>query len=306
MISNPPDPMAGLVSRLGQLSPPLRWVIAARVKTLSLSLMPVIAGSWLAATMGAWRPDVALAAGGASAAIQVGTNLWNDAADAKSGVDGPERLGPPRLTSLGLLDPARVRQVAAGSFLLAMLLGLYLVALGGWPIVAIGVISLALGFFYSMGPRPLSGTPLGELLVIAFFGVIAVAGTVYLHGQPLTAPVYALGLIMGLPAAAILMINNHRDRATDKRAGRRTLAIQIGEGPSRIVYVFLVLMALVGGVWFAGCAVSFIPAAGLGVWLSTAMLRTPISARLNQLIPGTALFQILLLVGTMGGQMICG
>ncbi len=306
MISNAPDPMAGLVSRLGQLSPPLRWVIAARVKTLSLSLMPVIAGSWLAATMGAWRPDVALAAGGASAAIQVGTNLWNDAADAKSGVDGPERLGPPRLTSLGLLDPARVRQVAAGSFLLAMLLGLYLVALGGWPIVAIGVISLALGFFYSMGPRPLSGTPLGELLVIAFFGVIAVAGTVYLHGQPLTAPVYALGLIMGLPAAAILMINNHRDRATDKRAGRRTLAIQIGEAPSRIVYVFLVLMALVGGVWFAGCAASFIPAAGLGIWLSTAMLRTPISARLNQLIPGTALFQILLLVGAMGGQMICG
>ena len=157
-----------------------------------------------------------------------------------------------------------------------------------------------------MGPRPLSGTPLGEFLVIAFFGVIAVAGTVYLHGHSMTAPVLGLGVVMGLPAAAILMINNHRDRATDRRAGRRTLAIQIGEMPSRIVYVFLVLASLAGGVWFAGCAASFIPAAGLGVWLSYAMLRTPISARLNQLIPGTALFQILLLVGAMGGQMICG
>lgn len=301
-----PVQMTELVNRLGQLPGPLRWVIAARVKTLSLSLVPVITASWLAATMGAWRLDVALAAGGASAAIQVGTNLWNDAADAKSGVDGPERLGPPRLTSLGLLDPARVRQVAAGAFALAMLLGLYLVALGGWPIVAIGLVSLAMGYFYSMGPRPLSGTPLGELLVIAFFGVIAVAGTVYLHGQALTTLVYGVGFVMGLPAAAILLINNHRDRATDARAGRRTLAILIGEAASRRAYIVLLVASLLGGVWFIGCALSFVPAGLMAIWLGVEMLRTPVSARLNRLIPGTALFQILLLLGGVGGQLFCG
>ncbi|UWQ04744.1 1,4-dihydroxy-2-naphthoate octaprenyltransferase [Aliiroseovarius crassostreae] len=295
-----------VVARLQALPRPLLWVIAARVKTLSLSLVPVLAGSWMAAGSGAWRPDVALAAGGASAAIQIGTNLWNDAADAASGVDGPNRLGPPRLTSMGLLEAAQVRRAAAGAFGIAGLLGLYLVLLGGWPIVVIGVMSLALGFFYSMGPRPLSGTPLGELLVVAFFGVVAVAGTTYLHGQPVTGDVLFLGAVVGLPAAAILLINNHRDRETDYLAGRRTLAILIGPALSRATYVVLLALTVLGAFAFAPCAIALVPVVVLAGILSFLMMKTPVSSALNRLIPGTALFQLLVLLAVVAGRVFCG
>lgn len=299
-------PIEATVTRLQAMPRPLLWVIAARVKTLSLSLVPVIAGSWIAALLGGWRADIALAAGGASAAIQIGTNLWNDAADAASGVDGPERLGPPRLTSLGLLDADKVRRAATASFGLAALLGLYLVAIGGWPIIAIGLMSLALGFFYSMGPRPLSGTPLGELLVIAFFGVVAVAGTVYLHGQSISLDVILLGILVGLPAAAILLINNHRDRCTDARAGRQTLAILIGRGASRGLYAGLLFLSVLGVLGFAPCLAVLLPAVIAAGVLSFMMLTTPVSAALNRLIPGTALFQILLLIAIVAGRSLCG
>ncbi len=245
----------------------------------------------------------------AAALIQIGTNLWNDAADAKSGVDGPERLGPPRLTSLGgLLDPARVRLAAAGGafFLSGGALGLYLTAIGGWAIVAIGLVSLALGFFYSMGgPRPLSGTPLGELLVIGFFGVVAVAGTVFLHGQPVTVDALTLGAIIGLPAAAVLLLNNHRDRVTDARAGRCTLAILLGGqgGASRGLYALLLGGGAVIWAWiWSGAVLTLLPAAILGgAVLAVAMARLPIGTALNRLIPGTALFQLLLLLGIATG-----
>lgn len=293
-------------ARLQALPRPLLWVIAARVKTLSLSLVPVIAGSWIAAISGGWRVDVALAAGGASAAIQIGTNLWNDAADAVSGVDGPERLGPPRLTSLGVLDAAQVRRAAALVFGFAALLGLYLALVGGWPIFAIGLMSLALGFCYSMGPRPLSGTPLGEFLVIVFFGVVAVAGTVYLHGQTITTDVISLGLLVGLPAAAILLINNHRDRTTDAQSGRQTLAILIGRLPSRLLYAGLLFCSVIGVYGFAPCLVALLPVVIMAGVLSFMMLTTPVSAALNRLIPGTALFQILVLIAIVAGRSLCG
>lgn len=298
-----------LIDRLSRLPRPVLWVIAARLKTLGLSLAPVAAGSWLAAQTGAWHLDVMLATMGAAAAIQVGTNLWNDAADASSGVDGPERLGPPRLTALGLLPATQVRRVAAASFALACLLGLYLTLIGGPAIIAIGLVSLALGFFYSMGPRPLSGTPFGELLVIAFFGVVAVCGTVFLHGQVIGAQAVGLGVVTGLPAAAVLLINNHRDRATDARGGRRTLAILVGEAVSRRLYTLLLGLSLVGAAQITALCwsglVALAPAAALAVVLSLAMQRTAVSTRLNRLIPGTAVFQMLLLLGIAGGWAIC-
>ncbi|WP_300512726.1 1,4-dihydroxy-2-naphthoate octaprenyltransferase [Aliiroseovarius sp.] len=292
---------AELIARLSRLSQPTRWVIAARVKTLGLSLVPVAAGTWLAARQGGWHLGVMVATMLASALIQIGTNLWNDAADAKSGVDGPERLGPPRLTSLGLLESGRVRLAAAGAFLLSGVLGLYLTTIGGWVIVAVGLVSLALGFFYSMGPHPLSGTPLGELLVIGFFGVVAVVGTVFLHGQAITVQALALGAIIGLPAAAVLLLNNHRDRVTDARVGRRTLAILLGQEASQGLYAVLLAGAVLwAGLW-SGAVLTLLPAAGLGLALAVAMARLPISAALNRLIPGTALFQMLLLLGIATG-----
>ncbi len=242
-----------------------------------------------------------LAAMLAAMLIQIGTNLWNDAADAQSGVDGPARLGPPRLTALGLLEPGRVRLAAAGAFGLAGVPGLYLITVGGWGIAVIGLTSLALGFFYSMGPRPLSATPLGELLVIGFFGVVAVAGTVVLHGQPLTPAALSLGAIIGLPAAAVLLVNNHRDRTTDARAGRRTLAIVLGPRAARSLYAGLLGGAVFGAGLWSGAWLALLPAAALGLGLALAMRRLPVSAGLNRLLPGTAVFQLLLLAGLVGG-----
>ncbi|WP_456388066.1 1,4-dihydroxy-2-naphthoate octaprenyltransferase [Profundibacter sp.] len=292
---------AQAVERLSQLPLPVLLIIAARVKTLGLSLAPVAAGSWLAAQTGGWNPVVMLAAMLAAAAIQIGTNLWNDAADGGRGTDGSNRLGPPRMTGLGLLDAALVRRAAVLAFGVAGVVGLWLATLGGWPIVAIGLVSLGLGYFYSMGPRPLSHTALGEVLVVLFFGVIAVAGTVYLHGQAITGTVLMVGVITGLPAAAVLLLNNHRDRELDQIAGRRTLAIVIGQRATRGLYSALLMGALIGGFGLAVRSflgiVPLLPAVVLMVVLAATMGRTQISTRLNRLIAGTVGFQILLLLG---------
>ncbi len=302
-----------MFQRLGALPGPVLWVIAARLKTLSLSLVPVAVGSWAAAQAGGMRLSVAVAAMAAAALIQIGTNLWNDAADGSAdgavGADGAGRLGPARMTGLGLLEAGKVRRGAGLAFGGATLLGLWLSMVGGPVIIAIGLVSLALGYFYSMGPRPLSHTPLGEVLVVLFFGVVAVAGTVFLHGQAISGAVVGLGVITGLPAAAVLLLNNHRDRAQDQISGRRTLAILLGERGARGLYALLLGVAWLAATWWSrGCGmggVLLLPAAALGASLSVAMIRIPVSARLNRLIAGTAGFQVLLLAGLMLAGGIC-
>ena len=299
--------------RLSALPHPVLWVIAARMKTLSLSLVPVATGTWAAAALTGWSLWVMLASMAAAALIQIGTNLWNDASDGISGADGKARLGPARMTGLGLLDPEKVRFGAGLAFAGACALGLWLSLIGGPWIIGIGLVSLALGYFYSMGPRPLSHTPAGEVLVVAFFGLVAVAGTVLLQTQAvglsqaqalataLRAPVLGLGLITGLPAAAVLLLNNHRDRAQDRLSGRRTLAILLGENGSRTLYGLLLAASWLGAAgWSLACSgspVALLPSALLGGVLAMTMARTPISARLNRLIAGTASFQVLLLAG---------
>jgi len=278
-----------------------RWVLGARPKTLSLSQVPVLAGTWLAAEAGDWRLDATVVAMIATGCIQIGTNLWNDAADAARGVDMPDRLGPPRVTALGLLDGAAVRRAALGAFGVAMLAGGYLAWLGGWPIVLIGLVALVLGYAYSSGPWPLSGLPVGELLVIAFFGVVAVSGTVWLHGgDPLAGQVLALGLVVGFPAAAVLMLNNHRDRVQDARAGRRTLAILAGPTASRALYVGALGAGLALGIGLAPSQWMFAPVL-FAAWLSLDIWRLPISAELNRLIARTGLFQIVLVLAVALG-----
>lgn len=296
--------------RLAQLPLPILLLLAARVKTLGLSLAPVAAGSWLAAKAGGWHPGLMLAAMLAAAMIQIGTNLWNDAADGGSGGDGPNRLGPPRMTGLGLLDAGLVRRAALVGFAIAAVVGLWLAMVGGWVIVAIGLVSLGLGYFYSMGPRPLSHTALGEVLVVLFFGIIAVGGTVYLHGQPVSAAVVSVGVITGLPAAAVLLLNNHRDRDLDQIAGRRTLAIVIGQPATRWLYGVLLIAALIWGIGLTvsgiNSGLALLPATLLGAWLIVTMARTEISPRLNRLIAGTVGFQALLLLGLAGALTLGG
>lgn len=286
-----------------------RWVTAARLKTLGLSVTPVLVGTWLAAVGGNWRVDVLVTALVSAISIQIGTNLWNDAADGVSGVDGVNRLGPPRVTSLGLLGAQEVRTAAAVVFLLAAVAGLYLVLVGGLPILAVGLASLALGYTYSMGPYPLSATPVGEVLVIAFFGVAAVAGTAWLHGAELKLDIWLAGLLFGLPAASVLLTNNHRDRKSDAIGGRKTLAILIGESASKFFYSALNVTALIGlGLLFISCINGLLVFSAMSIYCAYIVRRMwllPVSAQLNSLLAQTALYQMLLFAASATAMAAC-
>lgn len=205
------------------------WWSVARPATLAASLAPVIAGTALAARDGGARWGAAAAALLGAVLIQVGTNLHNDAADHERGADGPERLGPPRATSLGWLDRRTVRAAAALVLALAFVPGAYLVWLGGWPILGLGLASVACALLYTGGPYPLAYVGLGEPFVIGFFGVAAVAGTYFVQRGAVTPDAVLVGVALGLVAAAILAVNNLRDRAGDARANKRTLAVRLGE-----------------------------------------------------------------------------
>ncbi len=218
------------------------WWIAARPRTLSLAATPVLVGSALAWSEGSSPHALpALAALCSALLIQVGTNLHNDAADFESGNDGAERTGPTRVTAAGWARPETVRKAALSAFGLALLLGGYLVFVGGWPILAIGVASLLAGWAYSGGPHPVSHTPFGELFVWLFFGLVAVAGSHYLQSGVLTTSALWAGSALGLLAAAVLMVNNARDRIGDLSAGRRTLAAVLGPAGAKWTYALMVL-----------------------------------------------------------------
>jgi 1,4-dihydroxy-2-naphthoate octaprenyltransferase len=278
------------------------WIQAARPRTLTISVAPVLAAAahaWSATGRLAWAP--VLAALVASMAIQIATNLFNDAADGARGHDGPGRLGPPRVTALGLIPAREVTRAALVMAGLAALAGLVAIAYGGWPILVIGVLSLAAGWSYSNGPLPISATPLGEVFVVLFFGVAAVCGVVYL-ADPATvsATALVLGVALGLPAAATLTVNNHRDRAEDARNGRRTLAILIGaRGAGRLYAALLGVCVVVVSVLAqreAGAAALVVAAPGGAATLVLArqFLATPIGRGLNALLARTALFQLLI------------
>jgi len=186
-----------------------RWITAARPRTLSLSVAPVIVGTALAWAMerrANW-PAVG-AAIVASAFIQIGTNLHNDAADYKRGGDGPDRIGPPRATASGLLDGTMVNRAACGCFAVAAVMGIYLIWVGGWPIFLLGLASILSGWAYTGGPLPIAYTPIGELFVIAFFGVGAVCGTYWLNVHKLSASALVASLAVGCLTGAVLLVNN--------------------------------------------------------------------------------------------------
>jgi 1,4-dihydroxy-2-naphthoate octaprenyltransferase len=218
------------------------WWTAARPRTLTIAVTPVLLGTALAWSEGApqaWM--VALAALLCALLIQAGTNLHNDAADFERGNDTPERVGPLRVTAAGWAMPGEVRGAAFTAFAAAFALGIYLVGVGGWPILAIGLTSLAAGWAYSGGPRPISHTPFGELFVWIFFGVNAVAGSHWLQAGHLSNSALLGGAALGSLAAAVLMVNNYRDLAGDLKAGRRTLAAVLGPVGARRAYAAMML-----------------------------------------------------------------
>jgi 1,4-dihydroxy-2-naphthoate octaprenyltransferase len=174
-------------------------------------------------------------------AIQICSNLYNDVADHERGGDGPDRLGPLRVTAAGLLSPAQVRRGAMISTVVAALAGLALIYVGGWPILVLGILSLVAGWAYTGGPVPIAYTPFGEVFVLVFFGLGAVAGTTWLHTAVLSGAALLAGSATGLFAAAVLLVNNHRDAVADARVGRRTLAILAGPRGTQALYALLMI-----------------------------------------------------------------
>ncbi|QEL64149.1 1,4-dihydroxy-2-naphthoate octaprenyltransferase [Oryzomicrobium terrae] len=212
-----------------RLHPLARWWATLRPRTLTVSLSPVLLGVALAwAVTGSWRPLPALACLLGALLIQIGTNLHNDAGDFLRGADTSARLGPPRACAQGWLTARQVRNAAWGAFALAFLVGIYLVAVGGWPIVALGLASLVAGWAYTDGPRPIAYSPTGEVFVWLFFGLAAVGGTVYLQLDHIPAAAWLAAHLLGTLAAAVITVNNLRDEAEDRRSGKRTLVVAGG------------------------------------------------------------------------------
>lgn len=245
------------------------WLAATRPPTLSAAVTPVLVGSALAYSGGEFAVLVFIATLAAAVLIQIGTNLANDALDFEQGADTPDRLGPVRITASGQASAAEVKMASGVVFGLAALVGVFLVIEGGWPILAIGVASIAAGLAYTGGPWPLGYHGLGDLFVFVFFGLVAVMGTYYLQTGSVTTLAFLASLPVGLTVTAILVVNNVRDIETDRRAGKITLSVRLGEKISRLQYVLMVLAA------FALLPVLLVVGAGPAVVL--ALLALPLA-----------------------------
>ncbi|MBI5494699.1 MAG: 1,4-dihydroxy-2-naphthoate polyprenyltransferase [Deltaproteobacteria bacterium] len=252
------------MSATAQLAPGrvTTWLLATRPRTLTAGVIPVLVGTAVAWREGALHGPSALAALMAALLIQVGTNLVNDCYDFQRGADTAERLGPPRVTQLGLVSPRAVLLAAGGCFAAAFVIGLYLVDRGGWPILVVGIASLLSGYAYTGGPWPLAYHGLGDVFVFVFFGPVAVMGAHWVQAVRLSPLAAWVSVPVGLLAAALLVVNNLRDVSTDARAGKRTLAVRLGERATRVQYAVLVtaafawplLLGVVVGSWSSSLA----------------------------------------------------
>jgi 1,4-dihydroxy-2-naphthoate octaprenyltransferase len=249
---------------------PLRiWLMAARPRTLPAAMAPVLVGTSLAGSEGTFRPLAFAAAAVGSIFIQIGTNLSNDYSDARRGADADDRLGPVRVTAGGLVPPRKVLVATWLAFAIAALAGAYLIWLVGWELLAVGAASILAGVLYTGGPRPYGYEGLGEAFVFLFFGVVAVTGSYYVQTEDLTALAFELSAPVGLLSAAILMVNNVRDIDTDRRAGKRTLAVRVGRDRARRLFTVTVLAAF--------GAVAAVVVAGEGeAWLLLSWLSAPL------------------------------
>jgi len=253
------------------------WLMAARPRTLPAAVAPVLVGTALGTT------DADLRVGGFVAAllgailIQVGTNLSNDYSDARRGADTEERLGPVRVTAGGLVPPRQVLIATYVTFGLAVLCGVYLVYLAGPILLAIGAASILAGVLYTGGPRPYGYEGLGEVFVFLFFGLVAVTGSYYVQTEQVDWEAFVLAVPVGLLAAAILVVNNVRDLETDRRAGKRTLAVRLGRPRARTVFGLMVYVAflVVPLPWAFGA---------LSPWLFLPWVLLPLAVMLVRLV----------------------
>ena len=290
------------LSNVRSVSPLKAWLLASRPQTLTAAFVPVAVGTACAYATGGFRLGPALAALLGAMLIQVGTNFANDVFDFEKGADTSERLGPTRAVQAGLLTAAAVRRGMMVTFGLAILVGVYLVLAAGPIVVAIGILSIASGIAYTGGPYPLGYHGLGDVFVMLFFGFVAVCGTSFVQAGHVPALAAWAAVPVGALATAILVVNNLRDRETDVRAGKRTLAVRFGRRAALVEYAVLIAAAYVVPAAIAGL--------GLGsAWVLLPLVTLPIAitlvrrvsveegSALNQRLVGTA--QLLLAHGVL-------
>ena len=258
------------------------WLMAARLRTLPAAIAPVLVGTALAYELGYdFRPGAFVAALLGSILIQVGTNLSNDYSDARRGADAEDRVGPVRVTAGGLVPPKQVLMATYVTFGLAALCGVYLVSVSGIELLFVGIASIAAGVLYTGGPRPYGYEGLGEVFVFGFFGIVAVAGSTFAQTETWPWEAFVLAVPVGLLAAAILVVNNVRDIDSDKRAGKRTLAVRLGRERGRTLYGAMVYGSYVVAPlpWLLG---------PLSPWLMLSWLTLPLAVKLVRTVRGHA------------------
>lgn len=296
---------------LSSISAPQAWMLAVRPKTLPAAVSPVLIGTALAIKSGHFSLLPACAALVVSLLLQIGVNLANDYFDYKKGVDTEERLGPIRVTQSGLIPPQMVKKAMLGTLTAAGVSGSYLVFIGGWPILLLGIGAILSALAYSGGPFPLASNSLGDFFVFIFFGPVAVCGTYFVQAFRLSNLAVIMSLPVGLLITAILVVNNFRDIETDASTGKRTLAVRLGNRGSRAEYMILLGVAYSIPVIaaYAGLTSGHVLLVLFSIPFAAPPLRLMLHEKgrtLNQALAGTArltfLFSLLLSAGLLLGN----
>lgn len=253
------------------------WLSAARPKTLVAAVVPVLVGSSIAWYHQLFRLDTTAVALFCAFAIQIGTNFANDYFDFIKGADTDERLGFERATAAGLIKPETMKLATILTMLIAFIAGLYLVWIGGWIVLAIGLASLLFGVLYTGGPYPLGYNGLGDIFVFIFFGFVAVMGTYYVNAMQWTTLSAWASVPVGALCVNILVVNNFRDVDQDRIANKRTLGVLFGEGALRVEYISMLIISFLSLV----IIYIFYP---VSYWIFLPLLSLPEAVRLNNLI----------------------
>lgn len=274
---------------------------AARPQTLPAGLVPVLVGTAVAHRSASANLLVGVVALASALFIQIGANYANDVFDAEKGADGPDRVGPVRAVAAGLVPASAMRVAMWSSFAVATVLGSILVWLAGWPVVAIGVASILAAIAYTGGPFPLGYHGLGDVFVMIFFGLVAVVGTVFVEVRDVTPLAWLAAVPIGALSTAILVVNNVRDRETDARVGKRTLAVRLGKRGGLVEQALLFVTAFacaLATAWWLGSVWPLLPLVtmpwAVALWRA---LRDREGAPLNETLARTA--QFLLVFGAL-------
>ena len=286
------------------------WLLATRPKTLTAAAAPVLAGTAAAHAAGGVAPLPALAALLGAFLLQIGSNFANDVYDYEKGSDRADRLGPVRAVQAGLIRPAAMKRGMLVVLALALLVGVYLVGVAGWPIVVIGLASIASAVAYTGGPYPLGYNGLGDVFVFVFFGLVAVGGTAFVQVGSVPLPAWLGGVVLGLLAVNLLVVNNVRDADTDVLSGKRTLIVRFGRRFGYAQYATALVVAAVMpfvllGLGFSAAVLAPIVAVLPGLRIYRGLVRADSGPAYNRLLGATAgvlfVYAVLWSLGVMVG-----